>query len=241
MEMELSQLEDEIEIVKSEIKKTTTPEKPKVEEAEEPAEAPPPPGCPPDMATINGGEFIMGSSDADRNELVELSARKKEGKTFCMDQYEYPNQRGSLPLRNVSWNEASDMCEKKNKRLCTEAEWERSCKGPWSTMVNQQFPYGSTWRDNACNVKNFNSLKEDREGEVTESGDYPDCSSSEGVYDLTGNLQEWTASKGREDSKYVIKGGSFKTPQFQSRCSFSRDETPLIKQDDIGFRCCKDF
>jgi|JI10StandDraft_1071094.scaffolds.fasta_scaffold153873_2 serine/threonine protein kinase len=245
MEMQLSQLDDEIDIVQSEIKKSTTPEKPKVENEEESEEAnvaaPPPPGCPSEMATIDGGEFIMGSNDKDRNELVELSARKKEVKKYCIDKYEYPNQRDVLPLRNVSWNEASDLCAKNRKRLCSESEWERSCKGAWSGMVNQQFSYGNTWKDNACNVKNFNSLVEDRVGEVAQAGDYPDCSSAEGVYDLNGNLQEWTASTGKDSSKQVIKGGSFLTPQFQSRCSFYREETPLHKQDDIGFRCCKDF
>ncbi len=242
MQSQLHQLDDEIEIVQSEIKKTTVPEKPKqVEETEDPVEAPPAQSCPHDMVTILGGEFILGSSDADRNDLVERIAQKKEIKTFCIDRYEYPNQRNALPLHNVSWNEASDLCEKNKKRLCTESEWERSCKGPWSTMLNQQFPYGNTWRDNACNVKNFNSLKEDREGELTPSGDYPDCASSEGVTDLIGNLQEWTSSKGQDSAKYMVKGGSFLTPKFQSRCSFGRDESPLTKQSDIGFRCCKDF
>lgn len=244
MELQLNQLDDEIEIVESEIKKRTTPEKPKKEpENEEEIEQATlsTPGCPADMVTVEAGEFMMGSNDADRNDLVELSAQKMEVKKYCIDRYEYPNQRDVLPLRNVSWNEANDLCKKNHKRLCNEPEWERSCKGQWSTMVNQQFSYGSTWKENACNVKNFNSLVEDRVGEVAQSGDYPDCSSAEGVYDLNGNLQEWTATKGHETDKHVIKGGSFLTPQFQSRCSFYRQEAPFVKQDDIGFRCCKDF
>lgn len=248
MELQLAQLDDEIQLVESELKKSITPEKPKDEEevVEEtsPREPPLPPGCPADMATIEAGSFIMGSNDPERNELVEIPAKTRTNPKFCMDRYEFPNQRSVMPTHNVSWEEAQNACEHVKKRLCTEFEWERACKGAWSLMVNQQFSYGNTWKDNACNVKNFNSLTEERTTEVAPSGDFPDCSSAEGVYDLTGNLQEWTTSRGHlpgDESKKVIKGGSYQTPKFQSRCSFYREEIPSTKQADIGFRCCKDL
>jgi serine/threonine protein kinase len=247
-DLQLNQIDDEIALVQSELKKSATPEKPKEEieeeEQETPKEAPPPKGCPADMATIEAGEFILGSNDSERNELVEQAARKRESKKFCMDKYEFPNQRNVIPAKSASWLEANDACEKNRKRLCTEIEWERACKGPWSIVLNQQFSYGNTWRDNACNVKNFNSMMDEKPGEVAPSGDYPDCSTNEGVYDLTGNLQEWTHSEGHlggEPHKNIIKGGSYLTPKFQSRCSYSREELPTLKQEDIGFRCCKDF
>jgi formylglycine-generating enzyme required for sulfatase activity len=233
-------------LVQSELKKNTTPEKQPEEESEEAAETapPPPPGCPNEMATIEAGEFMLGSNDSERNDLVELSARKRDGKKFCMDKYEYPNQRNVLPTRNISWSEANTACEKNRKRLCTEVEWERACKGPWSLVINQQFSYGNIWKDNTCNVKNFNSMMEEKTGEVSPSGEYQDCASNEGIYDLNGNVQEWTQSEGHtggESQKKILKGGSYSSPKFQTRCSYSREEIPSLKQEDIGFRCCKDF
>lgn len=248
MELQLSQLDDEIQLAQSELQKNVTPEKPKVDTESEEAitekTAPPPPECPDDMATIEGGDFLLGSNDTERNDLVEMTARKKSVQKYCIDRFEYPNQRNVTPTKNVNWLEAQEMCAKSHKRLCTESEWERACKGPWSLMVNQQFPYGSTWKINACNVKNFNSLTDDdRNGDISESGSFPECSSSEGVFDLTGNLQEWTSSKGHlagTEAKNILKGGSYLTPKFQSRCSYVREEAPSLKGDDIGFRCCKD-
>lgn len=248
MELQLSQLDDEIQLAQTELEKNITPEKPKTDEGVDEATGevvtpPPPPGCPDDMVTLEGGDFLLGSNDAERNELTELTARKKNLSKFCIDKYEFPNQRNVMPTRTISWSEARDACEKVHKRLCSENEWERACKGPWSTMVNQQYPYGAAWKINACNVKNFNSLTdEDKSADEAEAGGFPDCVSSEGVYDLTGNLQEWTSSKGHNASeKNILKGGSYLTPKFQSRCSFVREEAPTYKQDDIGFRCCKDL
>lgn len=247
MELQLRQLDDEIQLAQAELQKNVTPEKPKQDEeedsSEEAATPPPPPGCPDDMATLEAGDFLLGSNDSERNELVELAARKKSLPKFCIDKYEFPNQRNVMPTRTVSLSEARDACEKVHKRLCSESEWERACKGQWSTMVNQQYPYGGTWKMNACNVKNFNSLTdEEKNSDVVESGGFPDCASAEGVYDLTGNLQEWTSSKGHTgEGKNILKGGSYLTPKFQSRCSFVREEVPTFKQDDIGFRCCKDL
>jgi serine/threonine protein kinase len=252
-DLQLSQLDDEIHMIQTELDKTKTAEKPKKvaaeddepigETAEKPVKAVPPPGCPSSMVKIEGGDFFIGSNDPERNELVEPSARKISIQKFCIDKYEYPNQKNVTPIKNVTWQEAKDMCQRDGKRLCTETEWERTCKGPWSIVINQQYPYGLNWRDNTCNIKNFNSLTDDRKGDVSDAGGYPECVSQEGVYDLAGNLQEWTASKGHlnsDEPKNVIKGGSYATPKFQSRCSYFSEEAPSLKQADIGFRCCKD-
>jgi len=37
---------------------------------------------------------------------------------FCIDKYEYPNEKGIYPLVNVNWNTAQKLCEQQGKRLC---------------------------------------------------------------------------------------------------------------------------
>lgn len=249
LELQMSQIDDEMRIVQSELHKTNEAAKPKKSEEDDEGliSAPkavslPPRGCPSDMVIIEAGGFMMGSNDPERNELVETTASQQQIQKFCIDKYEYPNQKNTPPTRNVSWVEANQLCEKSEKRLCTEMEWERSCKGPWSMIMNQQYPYGTSWKENACNIKNFNSLTDDKAGNIADSGDYPECTTVEGVFDLAGNAQEWTSSGGQLQSQNkIIKGGSFMTPKFQSRCSYLREELPTFRQDDIGFRCCKNY
>ena len=76
------------------------------------------------------------------------------------------------------------------------------------------------------------------------TGEYGACISIEGAYDLSGNVHEWTSSRGHLSNgkdKYVLKGGSYLSPKFQSRCSSFREESPQFAHQDIGFRCCKDL
>ena len=41
---------------------------------------------------------------------------------FYMDKYEFPNRIGEYPVTNVTWSEATAMCESVGKRLCTPEE-----------------------------------------------------------------------------------------------------------------------
>ena len=247
MEVQIGQLDNEIEIVQAELHRSDVPtvkvKQPTTVEQDDTPPAPPPSSCPTDMVKIEAGDFMMGSNDSERNDLVETQAHSQSFKKFCVDRYEYPNQKDAAPARNVSLSEARQMCENNHKRLCSEIEWERACKGPGSLMTNQQYSYGPTWVDGACNIKNFNSMMDDKTGEVATSGEFTECTTNEGVHDLNGNVQEWTSSKGHfqnDDSKYIVKGGSFQTPKFQSRCSSFLEESPMVRKEDMGFRCCKE-
>ncbi len=53
-----------------------------------------------------------------------------------IDVFPYPNEEGAIPLTNVSQEEARGLCAEKSKRLCTELEWERACKGPRIVPTN---------------------------------------------------------------------------------------------------------
>src|SRR5690242_1468861 len=48
---------------------------------------------------------------------------RQEHRRFCIDEYEYPNQKGGHPTWMVSWYDAQATCASLGKRLCYESEW----------------------------------------------------------------------------------------------------------------------
>jgi hypothetical protein len=63
----------------------------------------------------------------------EGSARCEEPRfalDFCIDHYEFPNQKGARPPVMVDWYHAMGQCAAAGKRLCYESEWVAACEGP---------------------------------------------------------------------------------------------------------------
>ena len=54
---------------------------------------------------------------------------------FYVDLLPWPDEPGAIPTTNVARDEAERLCESKGKRLCSELEWERACKGPSNTPL----------------------------------------------------------------------------------------------------------
>src|SRR5208283_3584017 len=88
---------------------------------------------------------------------------------YCIDFYEFPNQPGAAPKTNISWNDAETACESVGKRLCSEPEWERACKGP----ANQRYPYGNEFNPNACATQNAEGQKRN----MAAAGSWAQCRS----------------------------------------------------------------
>jgi formylglycine-generating enzyme required for sulfatase activity len=66
---------------------------------------------------------------------------------FCVDRFEAPNQAGALPLVMYTFDEADAWCAFRQKRLCWDDEWTRSCAG----LAETQYPYGDTHQPGTCN------------------------------------------------------------------------------------------
>ncbi|TNE49931.1 MAG: hypothetical protein EP343_10400 [Deltaproteobacteria bacterium] len=189
--------------------------------------------CPRGMAYLRGGGFRLGSAKND--EMRSFGERPlvfRRTKAYCIDRFEYPGA-GRRPRTRVSFYTAKKLCEKKGKRLCTELEWERACKGG----RNYRYPYGNKFSPNKCNTRNSSGANRS----VTGSGRFRGCRSRYGIFDMSGNAAEWTSSRYRgSSSSRTVRGGAANRPDWDVRCASRRSMSPSSSKSTVGFRCCAD-
>ena len=178
-------------------------------------EEPPPPACPEGMVYVETDyctevrdTCLEKTSMGYPRGCVEFSKdRQCVGEMrhlrFCIDAHEYPNTPGEYPPVVLDAFDASAMCREQGKRLCWESEWTAACEGAQRTP----FPYGYKRDPNTCNIdnkpRNFdpkamrssNKAVQDAElNKITQHhpiGADPECKSDFGVYNMTGNVEEW--------------------------------------------------
>ena len=170
---------------------------------------------------------------------------------FCVDRYEYPNRKGAYPVIAVTWHEAVDLCADRGARLCSEDEWTFACEGEEALP----YPTGYVREGEACVIDRPWKIFDERLFAVRESAlavaeiDYvwqgepsgarPACRSPFGVYDTTGNVDEWTRSVQREGNSSIFKGGYWGPVRARCRASTRvHNEEFYFYQE--GFRCCAD-
>jgi len=237
------------------------------------------------MILIHGGPFIRGSNELDREGLQgelgnkkpfyldEHPERKLSIPAFLIDRFEvtnqdyarfiqkrnrnpppywkgiaYPKGEALLPVVEVNWYAARDYCESKGKRLPTEAEWEKAARGPDGNL----YTWGNTFDATKGNVSAGGH------GSIMMVGRFSQDRSLYGLFDMNGNVMEWTADwyKQYPGSDYesalfgeqykVAKGdaygnsGHYTLPIF-SRLPFRQNVYPEERFPFIGFRCAKDL
>lgn len=172
------------------------------------------------------------------------------GRSFQIDTFEDAITDGKaisgkheIPAIGVSWYEAKDACEKAGKRLCTEEEWVSVCQNAPAVDDNDNgefaddmiegnaYPYADYHDDGRC--------WDDHEGDKFRpvyTGEMPGCVTPTGVYDMTGNVEEWV---GDSPEHAVLLGGAFDTSEDHARC-YRRNDTfgAGYANQRTGFRCC---
>lgn len=139
---------------------------------------------------------------------------------FDIDRMPYPNEADKPALVNVDREKATELCKAKGRRLCTEVEWERACKGP------DESPYaGNSGWDVGC--------------ESTPSR----CASGFGVVAMGGPIREWTSSDAAEVKELVaggavVRGAPKGAADVDHRCARRGLTSASSKSEDLGFRCC---
>ena len=149
-----------------------------------------------------------------------------------------------IPGTRMSWFAAKDACESAGKRLCTEQEWVTACQGAFAVdddgngafaddmVEGTTYPYGEYHEKGRCwDGKDRDDFR------PVYTGETPGCVSADGVYEMTGNVEEWV---GTSAESAVLLGGGFDTTKDFARC-YRRNDTygAGYANKRTGFRCCK--
>jgi hypothetical protein len=186
------------------------------------------------MAWVPAGILRAGTS-LDKTPRIaeeELTGTEIAMGGYYIDLLPYPNEAGAIPTSNVTREDAAHLCEGKGKRLCSEFEWERACKGP----ENASYEYGDAYRVASC--RTGVSIEESAR---RPSGERVTCKSGFGVMDMHGSVWEWTDSPWRRGSKSelgVLRGGNSKAGELVGRCANAIGRNVANKGATMGFRCC---
>ena len=178
----------------------------------------------------------------------------KEDK-FGVLEYEkqfYPLDNPSYPINNVSWFGAKAYCQWKDKRLPTEAEWEKAARG----ANGQIFPWGNSAPTPGL-ARYFQTWAEEVRHKVMVPVDsFPQGKSVYGVHHMAGNVKEWVDDwfdreyylenehkenpLGPPGGEFkVLKGGSWRDLSSFIYSSFRNHSPPKNRHEDYGFRCAK--
>lgn len=141
------------------------------------------------------------------------------------------------PRENVNWYEAMAFANWLGNllgmkvALPTIAQWQRAARGD----DDRYFPWGDEYDEERCNTLET-GLKS-----TTPVDRYHKGAAPYGVYDMAGNVWEWTmntaaaAEKGR-DSRRAVAGGSFVSPCDRAHTAFRYYLDPRVRYSSIGIR-----
>ncbi len=147
------------------------------------------------------------------------------------------------PVVQVSAMDAEAFCAHHGLRLPSEAEWEFAARG----TDGRRFPWGDTpprQDPGAPSLANFGTVpccapdETDGHRRTAPVGSYPDGASPFGLFDMAGNVWEWTDSAfpGRPEHR-VIRGGGWGNNPYCLRVSYRHGNPPRFGLDMVGFRC----
>ncbi len=184
------------------------------------------------MIWVPPGVLLAGTPEGHlpRQPDAEMPGSQVVLRGFFIDELPYPNEPGAIPITNVAQAEAQELCEKQGKRLCSELEWERACKGP----DNRIYAPGDVYRAADCGTGPV------RPG-VPPVGLLPNCRSSFGVRDLHGSVWQWTSSpwgRGADGNLATVRGGNGQPGEVLARCSHAAPRRPAERGAAVGLRCC---
>ena len=150
----------------------------------------------------------------------------------------YPSGKGNHPVVYVSWYAAMAYAEWADKRLPTEAEWEKAARGG---LVGKKYPWGDTIDANKANYdRNVGTTPIGLAGSTTPVGTY--APNGYGLYDMAGNVWEWCVDGYKRDfSRRVLRGGGWADTKTFLRVANRDSLPPTYTNSTYGFRCARDI
>jgi len=243
-------------------------------------ETPPPPPPPANLDTATGpmalipeGDLQMGNNAGRKSERFKYQNEAPQHSVhlaaFYIDQTEVINaayaefcksgahvcpsnppwdahyfERADYPVMNVSWSDAQAFCNWAGKALPTEAQWERAARGDQESL----FPWGNDLAPKNANLKGGDDGYEF----AAPAASFPQDRSAFGVFDMAGNVPEWTADDYalylgntavlpvEEQNHKVVRGGGFMMDSSFATATNRASAAPAIRPGktlQVGFRC----
>ncbi len=158
----------------------------------------------------------------------------------------------NYPINNITWHAADEYCKWKEKRLPTEAEWEKAARG----TTAQAYPWGNIPPSDTL-ARYFQTwTKEEKHKVMVPVQALTEGQSPFGLYNMAGNVKEWVddwydREYYNEQSEYanprgpiggefkVVRGGSWRDMKGFIYSTFRNSGNPKSRMDDYGFRCAK--
>ncbi len=227
------------------------------------------------LVYVPAGKFLMGSGDGNSDEkpihtvnldafwidqievtnamyakcVADDGACKEPTNASSYTHPSYYNNSGfsNYPVLYVDWNMAKAYCSWADRRLPTEAEWEKAARGtealtyPWGEGID-------------CDKANYSGRCV---GDALPVKSYPNGFSPYGAYDMAGNVWEWVndwydknyyASSPESNplgpnlldgGSRVLRGGSWGSSGYVVRSALRNGVFPTNTNSNIGFRCAR--
>ena len=148
------------------------------------------------------------------------------------------------PVVQVSARDGAAFCAHHGLRLPSDEEWEYAARG----ADGRRYPWGQEAPSQGAAARaNFGSLAccapDAGDGYLRRApvGSYPNGRSPFGLWDMAGNVWEWTASAvpGRPE-RVILRGGGWGNNPYCLRSAYRHENPPDIGLNMVGFRCAGD-
>jgi formylglycine-generating enzyme required for sulfatase activity len=192
---------------------------------------------------IHVDEFYLDEHEVTNAQYSAFVKATRHRPPYNWPQGQMPEAKAALPVVDVSWDDAVAYAKWAGKRLPTEAEWERACRG---LAVGAKYP----WGDHAPTAKDARFNGVEGPGDVCK---FP--KNEFGLCDMAGNAWEWCSDwydkdyyerapernpQGPDIGMYrVLRGGSWADVAKYLTCANRSWARPGERSPNIGFRCVK--
>ena len=185
---------------------------------------------------IPAGDYLL-------TELGGPASRLRQQDGSCSSVTGY----ASHPVTNVTWFGARAYCLYYGWRLPTEVEWEKAARG----TDNRPFPWGNTIEPGNANYYSSHDIFEKLAGksDTTPVGffngrvydDFQTLASASpyGLYDMAGNVWQWTSDVYPGQHYRYMRGGSKENYAYNLRIWTRNSAAPDYASPNVGFRCVR--
>jgi formylglycine-generating enzyme required for sulfatase activity len=207
------------------------------------------------------GEKIVGFYPGDEFHAVKHEEEIKAGDWLFIP-LDDPSQRikfdGSMftaqagyenhPMTNVTWFGSWGYCEYNSSRLPTEMEWEKAGRGsderpfPWGDEIQRENANFYSSRDPFEDMSSVGSRTSPvgfYNGKIYDGYQTLDSASPYGLYDMAGNVWQWTGNIYEGMHYRFMRGGSKDTYDMDLRLWVRNNATPTYFSPGVGFRCAR--